>query len=191
TQGPQRARAGRQDGRVGEAARSVRGHPKGRSLLPRRGACVTTAVTNKDSEGDLCALPIRAICPCRRIAASPPAAAASIGSGRPGESQGTRCTRAAAAWALPSVALALVPKCPMCVAAYLAIGGSLGVSLTTAAHLRTALVWLCWSTLALLVARLVARVWTRHRSRIATAPNMRRDGVHRDARRSSARTAAA
>jgi hypothetical protein len=142
---------------------------------------VTTAVTNKDSGGDLCALPVRAICPCRRIAASPPAVA----------SQGTRRTRGAAAWALPSVALALVPKCPMCVAAYLAIGGGLGVSLTTAAHLRTALVWLCWSTLALLAARLVARVRTRHRSRIATAPSMRRDGVHRDARRSPAHTAAA
>ena len=159
---------------------------------------MTTAVTNKDSGGDLCALPVRAICPCRRIAASPPAAAttdqaaaASIGSGRAGASQGTRRTRGAAAWALPSVALALVPKCPMCVAAYLAIGGGLGMSLTTAAHLRTVLVWLCWSTLALLAARLVARVWTRHRSRIATAPTMRRDGVHRDARRSPAHTAAA
>jgi hypothetical protein len=147
---------------------------------------VTTAVTNKDSGGDLCALPVRAICLCRRIAASPPAAAASIGSGRAGASQVTRRTRGAAAWALPSVALALVPKCPMCVVAYLAIGGGLGVSLTTAAHLRTALVWLCWSTLALLIARLAARGWTRHRSRIATATIMRRD-----ARRSPAHTAAA
>jgi hypothetical protein len=157
---------------------------------------VTTAVKNKDSGGDLCALPVRAICRCRRIAASPPAVAAPIANGRAGASQVTRRTRGAAAWALPSVALALVPKCPMCVAAYLAIGGGLGVSLTTAAHLRTALVWLCWSTLALLVARLVARGWTRHRSRIATAPTMRRDGVrrdgvYRDARRSPAHTAAA
>jgi hypothetical protein len=157
---------------------------------------VTTAVTNKDSGGDLCALPVRAMCPCRRIAASPPAVAAPVANGRAGASQVTRRTRGAAAWALPSVALALVPKCPMCVAAYLAIGGGLGVSLTTAAHLRTALVWLCWSTLALLAARLVARVRTRHRSRIATAPTMRRDGVYRDgvyrdARRSPAHTAAA
>jgi hypothetical protein len=157
---------------------------------------VTTVVTNKDSGGDLRALPVRAICPCLRIAASPPAAAASIACGRAGDRQVTRRTRGAAAWALPSVALALVPKCPMCVAAYLAIGGGLGVSLTTAAHLRTALVWLCWSTLALLAARLVARVWTRHRGRIATAPTMRRDGVrrdgvHRGARRSAAHTAAA
>jgi hypothetical protein len=154
---------------------------------------VTTAVTNEEVGGDLRALPIRAICPCRRIAASPPAAAttdqaaaASIASGRAGESQVTRRTRGAAAWALPSVALALVPKCPMCVAAYLAIGSGLGVSLTTAAHLRTALVWLCWSTLALLAARMVARIWTRHSSRIATAPGVRRDGVRRDGMRGAA-----
>jgi hypothetical protein len=133
---------------------------------------VTTAVTNKDSGGDLCALPVGAICPCRRVAASPPAAAAPIASGRAGESQVTRRTRGAAAWALPSVALALVPKCPMCVAAYLAIGGGLGVSFTTAAHLRTALVWLCWSTLALLAVRLVERGWTRLRSHTATAPTV-------------------
>ena len=111
---------------------------------------MTTPVANKDSGGDLHALPVRA-CPCRESAASPPAAA--IASGRAGDSQVTRRTRGAAAWALPSVALALVPKCPMCVAAYLAIGGGLGVSLSTAAHLRTALVWLCWSALAVLAVR--------------------------------------
>jgi hypothetical protein len=55
------------------------------------------------------------------------------------------------------VALALVPKCPMCIAAYLALGGGLGVSLTTAAHLRTAMLWLCWSALALLTVRVAVR----------------------------------
>jgi hypothetical protein len=69
----------------------------------------------------------------------------------------TRRTRGAAAWALPSVALALVPKCPMCIAAYLALGGGLGISLGTAAHLRTALLWLCWSALALLTMRMAVR----------------------------------
>jgi hypothetical protein len=68
-----------------------------------------------------------------------------------------RRTRGAAAFALPSIALALVPKCPMCIAAYLAIGGGLGISLSTAAHLRTALVWLCWSVLVLLAARAAMR----------------------------------
>lgn len=91
----------------------------------------------------------RPVCVCRQKAASP------IGSTR--ERRLARRTRGAAAWALPSVALALVPKCPMCIAAYLAIGGSLSVSLTTAAHLRTALVWLCWGALLLLAARLVMR----------------------------------
>jgi cytochrome c-type biogenesis protein CcmH/NrfF len=49
----------------------------------------------------------------------------------------------------------------MCIAAYLAIGGGLGVSLSTAAHLRTALLWLCWSVLALLAVRMVLRFRTR------------------------------
>jgi hypothetical protein len=53
----------------------------------------------------------------------------------------------------------------LCIAAYLAVGGSLGVSLTTAAHLRTALVWLCWSALLLLTVRLVVRF--RHGTRDA------------------------
>jgi hypothetical protein len=46
----------------------------------------------------------------------------------------------------------------MCIAAYLAIGGGLGISLTTAAHLRTAIVWLCWSVLVLLAARVAMRL---------------------------------
>jgi hypothetical protein len=65
--------------------------------------------------------------------------------------------RGAVSWALPSVALALLPKCPMCIAAWLAIGGGLGVSFTTLAHLRTSLICLCWSALLLLTARLVMR----------------------------------
>jgi hypothetical protein len=45
----------------------------------------------------------------------------------------------------------------MCIAAWLAIGGGLGVSFTTLAHLRTSLIWLCWSALLLLTVRLVMR----------------------------------
>lgn len=91
----------------------------------------------------------RPVCMCRRNAASPTASL--------GERRLARRTRGAAAWALPSIALALVPKCPLCIAAYLAIGGGLGMSLTTATHLRTALVWLCWSVLGLLAVRLMMR----------------------------------
>ena len=127
------------------------------------------------------------VCACRRNAA-PPVEPAPMVPAR--EKQLARRTRGAAAWALPGVVLALVPKCPMCVAAYLAIGGWLGVSLSTAAHLRTALVWLCWSALALLAARRTVRFTTRFRTRrrdsTATALSARKN-----TRRSAARTAAA
>ena len=120
----------------------------------------------------------RPICACRREAASP---MQPLRERRP-----MRRTRGAASWALPSVALALVPKCPMCIAAYLAIGGGLGVSLSTAAHLRTALVWLCWSTLLLLTVRLVMRFTSRRRGSTTTAPSVRRDTLRSTARASAA-----
>ena len=83
-----------------------------------------------------------------------------------------RRTRGAAAFALPSIALALVPKCPMCIAAWLALGGGLGISFTTAAHLRTALVWLCWSVLVLLTVRLAIRFRSRSSFKTRTMVSM-------------------
>lgn len=102
------------------------------------------------------------MCACRQTAV-PPAPLA------PGKRLARR-TRGAASWAMPSVALALVPKCPMCIAAYLALGGGLGISLSTAAHLRTGLLWLCWSALVLLTVRLALRFApTRMKVRTAAA----------------------
>jgi uncharacterized membrane protein len=77
----------------------------------------------------------------------------------------------------------------MCIAAYLAIGGGLGVSLSTAAHLRTALVWLCWSALAVLAVRVVIRFKFARYSIAAVRQLL--PGAQREARRSSARAAAA
>jgi hypothetical protein len=51
----------------------------------------------------------------------------------------------------------------MCIAAWLALGGSFGVSLTTASYLRAGFVWLCWGVLALMAARLVVRFSSRTR----------------------------
>lgn len=53
-------------------------------------------------------------------------------------------------WILPSVALAFVPKCPGCVAAYVALWTGLGISLTTATYLRWVLIAICLTALAVL-----------------------------------------
>jgi hypothetical protein len=103
----------------------------------------------------------RPICACRRNVAVAQAAAGLTAAGKNSARRPARRTRGAAAFALPSVALALVPKCPMCIAAWLAIGGGFGISISTAAHLRTALVWLCWSVLVLLAARVAMRFRSR------------------------------
>jgi hypothetical protein len=60
-------------------------------------------------------------------------------------------------WAMPSVLLAIVPKCPACVAAYVAVGTGLGLSLPAAANVRWTLVILCAASLSYLVASRMQR----------------------------------
>jgi hypothetical protein len=69
-----------------------------------------------------------------------------------------RRIRNAAGWIAPSVGLALLPKCPLCVAAYLAIATGVGISLTTAAYLRTSFELLCLGSLGYLAARRLVRL---------------------------------
>lgn len=66
-----------------------------------------------------------------------------------------------AGWIIPSVTLALLPKCPVCVAAYVALATGIGMSLPIATYLRAALVGVCVASLALISARRLRSMFAR------------------------------
>jgi hypothetical protein len=68
-----------------------------------------------------------------------------------------RRTREISAWILPSAVLALVPKCPACLAAYVTLWTGLGLSLSAATYLRWALLFLCVATLLFLIVKRLNR----------------------------------
>ena len=69
------------------------------------------------------------------------------------------------AWLLPSTVIALMPKCPACLAAYIALGSGISLSLPFAEVLRAAALWVSVGALGVLGLRFVARASRRHGSR--------------------------
>jgi hypothetical protein len=68
------------------------------------------------------------------------------------------------AWAkcsLPTLILALLPKCPACLAAYVALGTGISLSVAAASVLRTVLIGVCVATLAWVLVSTVRSVVAR------------------------------
>jgi hypothetical protein len=61
------------------------------------------------------------------------------------------------AWIVSSATLALLPKCPACVAAYVALATGIGITLPAAACLRAVLVVLCAASLVFMAAMRLRR----------------------------------
>jgi len=56
---------------------------------------------------------------------------------------------------IPVAILAVLPKCPACLAAYVALGTGIGLSLTAATYIRLSLIVVCLATLIFLVAKAI------------------------------------
>jgi hypothetical protein len=69
-----------------------------------------------------------------------------------------------AGWIISSATLVLLPKCPVCVAMYVALFSGVGISVASAANLRATLLILCVGTLLCLALKRLCRVASHHRA---------------------------
>jgi hypothetical protein len=66
-------------------------------------------------------------------------------------------------WIFPTALLALMPKCPLCVAAYFALFTGIGISVTTARWIQISMFVVCGASLAYLAAKLGRKIRSRWR----------------------------
>jgi hypothetical protein len=76
-----------------------------------------------------------------------------IAGGDPHPPSSTRRSLDLTAKIVPVAILAVLPKCPACLAAYVALGAGMGLSLTAATYVRLSLVVLCVASLVFFAAR--------------------------------------
>ena len=76
---------------------------------------------------------------------------------RPSSKAAFRRWLGAASWCAPGAALVLIPKCPMCLAAYIAMFSGVALPFSTAAHVRLALIGICVASLSWLAFKKLRR----------------------------------
>jgi len=81
----------------------------------------------------------------------------------PREGQTARRGRQGAQWLVPGAILAVLPKCPVCLAAYIALGTGIGISVPVATQVREAASALCLAALGFLAIRQAAQLFGRLR----------------------------
>ena len=62
---------------------------------------------------------------------------------------------------MPAVLLTIIPKCPVCLAGYIALGTGIGLSVSTATYVRIGLILLCVVSLGYFIIKHVRR-WMVH-----------------------------
>jgi hypothetical protein len=75
----------------------------------------------------------------------------------PQSSSRWRRSREIARWVIPSAALILIPKCPACVIAYVALFSGIGISFGAASNLRSALLIISATVLMCLALKRLGR----------------------------------
>ena len=70
-----------------------------------------------------------------------------------------------ARWIVPSATLVLLPKCPVCVAMYVALVSGVGISVASAIRLRSSLLVLCVAALLALALRRLCRLTSQSKTR--------------------------
>lgn len=70
-----------------------------------------------------------------------------------------------AGWIIPSVTLVLLPKCPACVAMYVALFSGVGISVASASNLRTSLLILSVAAVLGLALKPLRRLASQNKTR--------------------------